>query len=214
MMPVISSVRNLGGPQRLAGAYDFVGNPFLSSAVEMGQSGGTLAYTLELVPAEREFDWGKSYWYGLASMFVPRFLAADSDTAPRPLAVWLVQRVRPGLAARGGGLGFSVIAEAYLNYGWYGAPVVVCLLGFLLSRVSHWALGWPDSGRVALMACIIAIVPVAARGTLMALGRPLVLYALLPYSLALLAERSRRANYKASSHVTGDGVPGISNGPP
>lgn len=156
-------------------------SPGLGAALnEMGTSIMTVVYTLDLVPSVRDFAWGESYLASVAAV-VPG-LTADRETEEN----WLTYMVSPEATAIGGGLGFSFIAEAYLNFG-IGAPVALGLAGFLLGRFAGWSHAGRRSGRLAFAACVISIMLFSARASSLSFVRRVLVLCVMPYvALALL----------------------------
>ncbi len=167
-------------------------NPVVSALSEMGYSLTTVTHTLSLVPASRDFDYGTSYLYA-ASTIVPNLgWDVHPGKAHGLLSDWLVQTVEPAVAASGGGLGYSFIAEAYLNFGWVGGPICLALVGFAFTRLFLMADNG-DPARHALVASFLASFLVFARGESATVVRGVVWYALIPYLLVLgISVRRRR----------------------
>src|SRR5262249_2754929 len=158
---------------------------------EMGASILTVVFVLDLVPAERDFCWGESYLHSLAAV-LPGSLAgsyfANRDTEES----WLVQTVSPLTASVGGGLGFSLIAEAYLNFG-VGAPVVLGLAGWLLGTFAGWVHAGGRSGRLAFAACVISIVLFSARASSLSFVRRVVILCGVPCAVLVCGRALDRA---------------------
>jgi oligosaccharide repeat unit polymerase len=169
-----------------------VQNPVASVISEMGYSFVTVTHTLSLVPAVRDYDRGISYLYA-ASTAVPNLgWDVHPGKAHGLLSDWLVQTVEPMVAAAGGGLGYSFIAEAYLNFGWIGGPLFLAGLGYLLARLFLGADGG-DPAHLALVATFLSSLLVFARGESAMVVRGLVWYAFLPYLLVgAISIRNRR----------------------
>lgn len=99
---------------------------------EMGSSMSTVADTIELVPSKRNYDYGASYFFGLLTI-IPNIMWEIHPSAKHGfLSNWLVNVKYPRIAEAKGGYGFSFFAEAYLNFGWYGAPLFMLLFGILI----------------------------------------------------------------------------------
>jgi len=95
-------------------------------------------------------------------------------------------------ALSGGGLGFSFIAEAYLNFGAFGGPVLLGFTGFALAWLFLKADG-DDPAKHAFAASFLAFLFVFARGESAIVVRGLVWYAVIPYLIAgLMTIRSRQ----------------------
>lgn len=189
VFPAIMAVRNLPGVERLTFATYIAGlltlkNPIIAILREMGGTLLTVAHTLELIPAIREFDVGLGYLYALFTVF-PNFFWEIHPTVARGLySNWLTAIVAPATYYAGGGYGFSFIAEAYANFGWIGSLAVLGLVGFLFARFALW--GASEPGRAATVATFLAFFLIYARGESASVVRALVWYALMPYVIARL----------------------------
>ncbi len=194
----IREARSAGGIWRLAtedqpATLSNLPNPAALAISEMGYSLVTVTHTLSLVPTVREFDRGTSYIYA-ASTIVPNLgWAVHPGKAHGLLSDWLAQTVDPVVAANGGGLGYSFIAEAYLNFGWIGGPLWLAVVGYLFTRVFLMADSM-DPARHALVASFLCSFLVFARGESATVVRGVVWYALIPYLLvlAISIHRDRR----------------------
>jgi hypothetical protein len=102
------------------------------------------------------------------------------------------------VAAAGGGLGYSFIAEAYLNFGWFGAPIWLAFIGYLLMRLFMQS-DTSDPARHAMVASFLSFFFVFTRGESAIVVRGLVWYACLPYLLAaILTIRGRRREVRTT----------------
>lgn len=210
VFPLLADVRDVSGADRLsaeflADAFFSIDNPVIAIVSEMGGSMHTVAHTLELVPGSRDFDMGVGYLYGLLTV-LPSVFWDVHPTVDRGLAEsWLVWIVEPAFAAAGGSLGFSFMAEAYLGFGWYGAPVVLGALGFFLARLTLWALSSEEPAKSAMVASLLSFFLFLARSEVAAQIRLVVWYALLPYLavLAIAAWRRRRGGWSREALRTG-----------
>lgn len=196
VFPLVRAVRNdpggLVSQSSLSESYTSIDNPAIDAISEMGSAMNTIAYTLELVPIKRPFDMGEGYLYALFSIIPNLFWDVHPNIARGDAATWLTWEVNPGMAARSGSLGYSCIAEAYLNFGWTGTPVILFLIGFGLGKLSGWASKSDDPSKVALAACTLNFLPLVARGEIYYIIRPFIWYSLLPYVAVLLLAQYRR----------------------
>src|SRR5690606_22908143 len=136
---------------------------------------------------------GASYFYALTAIMPNVGWEVHPTIRHGTLSEWLVKTVDPVIAAAGGGLGCSVIAEAYLNFGWVGGPLWLMLLGYGLSWLFMKSDG-TDPARLALAASFLSFFFVFARGEAAIVARGLVWYALAPYLLAVLLTKRSRQN--------------------
>ncbi len=186
VFPLVAAMRDISGGDRLsvgmlADAFFSIDTPAIAIISEMGGSMLTVAHTLDLVPESRGFDMGVGYLYALLAV-VPNVFWDLHPTVQHGLAAdWLVWTVAPATAAAGGGLGFSFIAEAYLNFGWYGAPIALGVMGFALAKLTFWATDSSEPMKMAAVASVLSFVLFFARGEAASQVRALLWYAALPY---------------------------------
>ncbi len=133
---VVRSIRNLPGEQRMSlevisQEMKSIDQPVVRSVEEIGGTAKVVSYVLELVPGVRPFDWGRSYLLAFSAAIPNLFWDLHPAVSSGTLAQWLIQVVDPSAASFGGTIGFSFVAEAYLNFGWFGAPFVMIGSGFL-----------------------------------------------------------------------------------
>lgn len=126
----------------LAGAASIIGATSLAILRSPGDGGGVSrmldegstifpdTFVMMAVPQFTPFAYGETYLRSLISL-VPGFPTYS-------LADWLVQVYNPGSDS---GYGFSLTAEAYMNFGLVGIPVLFMALTvlqrFLVNRVDH-----------------------------------------------------------------------------
>jgi oligosaccharide repeat unit polymerase len=194
LFSLIREIRNTAGRDRsLTNTYEAMTNlenPISAAVAEMGGSLITVAYTLDLVPASRDFDYGVSYLYALSNIVPNLGWSVHPSVAHGTLSDWLVKTVAPETAAAGGGLGYSFLAEAYLNFGWFGAPLWMGIFGYIIARVFIMA----DSGdpaKQALVASFLSFFLILPRGESAIVGRAFFWYALIPYLLAVVHTKVR-----------------------
>jgi oligosaccharide repeat unit polymerase len=194
---LVQQTRRIAGRDRLSLASEYeamttLKNPLSTPVAEMGGSLLAVTHTIRLVPDVRGFDLGASYWYALLTIVPNLGWDVHPSVTHGLLADWLVKTVDPVIAATGGGLGYSFIAEAYLNFGWFGAPVSLAIFGYFLCRVFLLA-DSADLAKQALIACFLASILVFPRGEAAISVRGLIWYAVIPYLLMrVLVKRGRR----------------------
>jgi len=194
IVPISRETRALEGLERikletLVASYKSLENPVVSSISEMGGSLGTVAYTYTLVPAARAFDYGVGYAYAFLTVLPNFFWGLHPSIAHGRLSEWLVATVDPYAASRQGGLGYSCIAEAYLNFGWLGVPIVMGLVGFGIAALTSWG-ARGNRTHVAMVAVLTAFVLRFPRDESASLVRAVVWYSWLPAAIAVLIARA------------------------
>jgi oligosaccharide repeat unit polymerase len=193
IFPVVRSVRDGTGSGRysvdaLAESFSAIQNPAVEILSEMGFSMATVAYTLELVPERRPFDSGVSYGYAALAVVPNAFWSIHPMVAHGLAADWLIWEVDQSNAARQAGLGYSFIAEAYLNFGWLGTPFVMLLIGYGTVALTRWATEPTDPAKFAAVAAFMTFFLRFPRGESGSVIRPLIWYALAPYLAVRLVE--------------------------
>ena len=120
--------------------------------IELGGVSTVVAYVLKWVPSEYPYRYGQSYVLAAADAIPNIGLTAEKSGRDEFLrkgmadkkaiyhmnpAEWFTYVSDSDFFRRGGGTGFSTIAEAYLNFGLPGVIAYFSLLGFLLGRLDQ-----------------------------------------------------------------------------
>ncbi len=105
-------------------------NGVTETIAEMGSSMFCLIKTKEIVPSREDYRYGRSYFYSFMSL-IPNLGFWDMHPArlEANLGNWLTNKL--GLSY---GTGYSMCAEAYINFG-IGGSVAMLILGFLLGKI-------------------------------------------------------------------------------
>jgi oligosaccharide repeat unit polymerase len=197
IFPLVAITRNTSGDQRLSldailEALDDVEKIYVLIIHEVGSTMNDTAHTIALVPSMRNYDLGLGYAYALLTA-LPNLFWHIHPTVERGLAGdWLVWTVDPTFARMGGGMGYSFIAESYLNFGWLGIPAMCGFFGWLWSTLVC-RLDKPQSpDKLALLASLATSFTFFARSETGCVLRPMLWYALIPYLLVQVVARSER----------------------
>ena len=138
-IPLARAVRDQRiGERSLARAWSRV--QLLDGIVEMGGSLRPLVHTIAYLD-HPSWRWGKTYWQSLGTVWPnlarqwegAQYLALD-DLPPNH---WLTVQADPDLYRQAGGLGFSAVAEPYMNFGVAGVLAYFFALGALLTRAAE-----------------------------------------------------------------------------
>jgi oligosaccharide repeat unit polymerase len=164
----------------LAGSLAALDNPMVAILKEVGFSMLTVVHTVELIPYLRDFELGLGYGYALFTIVPNLFWDLHPSVARGLAADWLTWQIDPTYAQIGGGYGYSFIAEAYLNFGWFGI-LWLGLMGFALGFFIKKAGYGGHVGQMAMLASFISFFLVFSRGESASIIRPLLWYAVLPY---------------------------------
>lgn len=167
----------------LVDSYEAMDNPLVLAMREMGGSFITIIYTTEFVPQIRPFEWGATYLSAVGTIFPNFFWDIHPSIAGGLPSYWLMKEVNPYAAKAGQTLGFSVIAEAYLNFSWVGTLIFMSVIGYVLARFVLWV--WKQSNPLglAIEAIFISFVLFVARGESHLIVRSIFWECLIPYLL-------------------------------
>lgn len=136
--------------------FDISENTSNNGAVEaIGEMGGSmfcLIWTDEIVPQTEEYRFGSSYAYAFTSI-IPNLGFWDIHPAKKHanLADWLTDK--KGLSF---GTGYSMIAEAYINFGYFGALLMI-LMGYLITNVFGRLKSYTITRNVASTAFVLVL---------------------------------------------------------
>jgi oligosaccharide repeat unit polymerase len=189
VFPVIGYVRNVAIANRLStdlfvSSFAASDIPIIDAISEMGGSLSTVAYTIDLVPLVRSFEYGIQYLYSITTIIPNIFGEVHPAIAYGIPTNWLIMTVAPLTAMKGGGIGYSFIAEAYLNFGFWGVPAILFVIGFLFVRLIVWATWSPNLGKLVMLAVFTSFFLVYPRSDSTAIIRSLCWYSFLPYVLS------------------------------
>lgn len=101
---------------------------------EMSDSISPLIWVMQRVPTQMDFQYGYSFLLALSTI-MPNLFWDVHPAKSGSLALWLVNEVNPWIAERGGGYGFSIFAELYLNFYWFGM-FVLFLFGIVINKLA------------------------------------------------------------------------------
>jgi len=195
IFPIIRASRDLSGADKFSwhSISSLIGstNPLLDALNEMGASVQITSHTIQLIPHYRHFDWGISYLYSLTTILPNLFWKIHPAMAHGTMSAWLISIVDPGLARLGQGLGFSFIAEAYANFGTYGALPMTIIIGFLFVAFSEYVEKSNNRGYLAAMATYLSFFLFFARAESSDIIRPFFWYAVMPIFFVLFIQKYR-----------------------
>lgn len=138
ILNAVAVVRNQAGHgfSEILNVFYSSGTNIISNFVgEIGWSLTSVGYTMEFVPSLEPFRYGSSYLYGLSTI-VPNigFWDVHPATLHAQLTNWLQAMLNIDF-----GPGYTIVAETYINFGWYGLAFAAfegTLIGWILSRIN------------------------------------------------------------------------------
>jgi len=191
-IPVVRAVRDQGARDR---SWEVGKIHPLAGMVEMGGSLRPLVHTLAYLEVEPR-RWGRTYWRSLTTVWPNlarrweggRYLPLDQ----LPPNHWLTAQAEPGAYRQYGGLGFSAVAEPYMNFGLAGVMGYFFGLGAILARAAARRAARPV--RLAAWAVVLGPLLWTTRNSFEIFFRPAVWGLLIVAMVWLLSGilRSRR----------------------
>jgi hypothetical protein len=141
LMPLIKEYRQFKTTeesQRMS-----VGMLARSVLTEMGSSYQVFCYTLEHIPKDKDYDYGMSF-VAAAIESVPNLGLTTGksfglDALKHNPSMWHVWFVNPLRWRMGGGLGYTIGAEWYFNFGIPGVCLGMIATGYLMARIRNAA---------------------------------------------------------------------------
>jgi oligosaccharide repeat unit polymerase len=118
----------------------------LDGPAEMGASIRPLIEITSLV-GPKNYRYGRTYLAGLKGVLPNLTLHWESPATESiddmPPSHWLIAVVDPWTYKNNGGMGFSAVAEPYMNFGIAGVLIYFILLGYFLVRLDHVSIRTP-----------------------------------------------------------------------
>lgn len=173
-IPAVRAMRDNPLARRSAADLVVSAHP-LEAVEEMGGSLRPLVHTIELMENET-LRWGKTYWQAVLQV-VPNLAFEWGGERYLPLeelppSHWVSRLAAPWHYRHYGGLGFSAVAEPYMNFGVAGVAAWFMLLGWALARADRSR----ASETVRLAAAAMALGPLlwTTRNAMTVFFRPAV----------------------------------------
>lgn len=162
-------------------------NPVILFLAETGISAIPLADTVEVVPFNRPYSFGSGYIENLFISPMRWFIEPGYLGQYGPPSYWLVKTRYPERLNQNLFLGFSFIAETYLEFGFLGF-IYTFFLGYILIWVPYIAIKNRSSILIAISAIFLSYLIHYSRGDSSELGRPFFRYIFLPVLLILFMD--------------------------
>lgn len=191
-------------------------NPVISAFGEMGWTLSNTVEVIKRVGTETDFRYGSSYYYSLTTI-VPNlgFWELHPAAANANLASWLQKAMNLNY-----GPGFSPVAEAYMNFGWFGILFMI-FEGFILTKMmtvaDRFSLKYNPEAFSLSLTFILCCIKHATRASALVLVRS-ILYSVLPvyvlfYVVKYTLKRSdRRSSATAAAKAAKGAKGGLLNG--
>ncbi|MFD0961664.1 O-antigen polymerase [Paenibacillus chungangensis] len=128
-----------------------------------------------------DFFMGETIWWDFKRVFVPQFLLNSEVINP---VGWFNNSFYMGLVSRGGGQGFTMVGEGYMNFGLIGVMIWFMILGLIIKL-----LYLKSSKNILYLVSYIAFIPIviySIRADLSNLLSPLFSQIIIPILIMLI----------------------------
>jgi hypothetical protein len=173
-IPMARSMRNSRLQQRSVSQAATEVRP-LAAIEEMGGSLQPLVHTVRLMENEK-LRWGSTYWQALKRVLPNLSLAWQGQTyvplEDLPPTHWVTRLAAPWKYRHFGGIGFSGVAEPYMNFGSAGVGLYFFFLAVVLVWADRFDAGRPT--RLALWAVMLGPLLMTTRGAFDSFFRPAI----------------------------------------
>lgn len=184
IFPMVRATRNSGGLTLTSILTAFSVENFrelFTTVNDMGKSLQTVIFTIRLVPTEYPYRYGVSYLMNLTQIIPNFFWTRHPAEVYGSLGKWLTRIVDPAFYQYGGSLGFSCVAESYINFGYVGITVFPFIFGRILQTVEEKIDASAKPVNYASL-CIVSVYLMSyARGEFSDVVRGFFWYMLIPY---------------------------------
>lgn len=170
-----ATTRNEGGRSFDIKTLEIDDNTIVKAIAEMGGSQSCLIKTMEFVPKQEDFRYGRTYLFAFTTI-IPNLGFWEIHPAKKEanMSDWLTDKL--GLSY---GTGFSMCAEAYINFGYLG-PIVFFLFGLLFARIFgsiELSINIKDYAKLAFLLIIFWFALKLPRNNFIGMVRPFFYYA-------------------------------------
>jgi oligosaccharide repeat unit polymerase len=173
-------------------------SPIVSLLKESSVTYRTLIYTIKYIPNFKPYQLGASYFWALTTI-LPNIFGTPIHPAHyyyEGPSEWLRWNFSPAQAELGQGFGFSMIGEAFFNFGIVGVAVVMFLLGYFISRLSKLS-KYNESGFYNVtLAVILSNIFWGIRNQLSSIVRDIVLQIIIIFIITIFVKLVFRSSPK------------------
>lgn len=164
---------------------------FIDTIAIMGYSAFPLGKTIEIIPLEKGYSYGKTYFFAILAILPNIFGGVHISVKYAGLAQWLMNYLRMNY-----GPGFSYPAEAWFNFGWYGC-IIMLVIGYIFCKYMYV----PNSLKKHKISLFISTAffletITSPRRELMTVIRLVGYYVFIPVLLVYILKKCLKNSYK------------------
>jgi oligosaccharide repeat unit polymerase len=150
-IPTVRYLRSIGAYNELT--YEKIEQSVSQAKIieifhELGATSGILANTLKWIPNDESYRYGYSYLAALKevvpniSLNIAKSDRLDAKNTGQKKSLfymspsdWYIYKYNRWMYDTGGGSGFTMIAEAYYNFGIVGIVIIFTIIGFIITSI-------------------------------------------------------------------------------
>lgn len=137
--------------------------------------------------SDADYKYGSSYLEAFVSL-IPKNIVADR---PEYLSEWYARRFHRDTFESGGGFGFSLIAESYINFGAFGMVIIGWLLGYILKKLFAFTFNDITPIKLTLYGIILYYIFILTRSGITPLLKPIISSVIIPYYIFVVFFKSK-----------------------
>lgn len=182
IFPLMRATRNSGGISELSfdEIFSAENNELFATVSDMGKSLQTVIYTQKYVPSQYPYRYGYTYLMNLTEAIPNFFWSRHPAEVYGSLGKWITKIVDYDFYKFGGSIGYSCVAEAYINFGNIGVVVFAFVLGAVLQSVENKVENSGNAAYFASWTIVANYLLMYPRGELSTIVRGFFWYMLLP----------------------------------
>lgn len=171
------------------------GNPIFESIAEFGASMFPMIETMNIVNRIEEFGFGITYISSFLAIIPSVFFGGHSFAEQAALATWLKESLSMNY-----GPGYSLVAEAYYNFGWFGT-LFMSVLGYVVIKILYPKSLTKDKQilrNVFVAICIFYLI-IYSRSSVLLLIRYLFYSTIVLFTLIMIVYNHKKSNRRDSN---------------
>lgn len=168
------------------------GNPIFESIAEFGGSMFPMIETMNIINRMEDFGFGITYISSFLAVIPSIFVGGYSFAEQAALATWLKETLSMNY-----GPGYSLIAEAYYNFGWFGT-LFMSVLGYVVIKILYPKSLTKDNQilRNTFVAICIFYLIIYSRSSVLLLIRYLFYSTIVLFTLIMIVYNHKKSNFR------------------
>jgi len=142
--------------------------------------------------SEGDYKYGSSYLEAFVSL-IPKDIISSR---PEYLSEWYARRFHQDTFDSGGGFGFSLIAETYINFGVFGMILIGGVLGYIFKKLFAFTFNDISPIKLTLYGILLYYIFILTRSGITPLLKPIVSSVIIPYFIFVVFFKTKAKKKK------------------